>query len=358
MDKEVDGHLTSEGAGIAVEIKPDLEKLCAYTQAKLALAGQLRVVREALTALGREDAERRCGKLLEKLAEDRFTLAVLGQFKRGKSSLMNGIIGRELLPTGVLPLTSAITVLKYGPAERLVVRRGDSIFPEEHPVSALAEYVTEKGNPGNRKQVKTATVKLPAPFLRRGIEFVDTPGVGSAITANTATTYGFLPECDAVLFVTSVDTPMTSLELSFLKEIREYVDKIFFVVNKTDLVAEDERSDVLEFVVKAIRSEVECEAVKVFPVSARLGLAARISGNTALYEQSGLKRLEEALASFLSEEKSAAFLAAVAEKVLRVLDDESAVGAFGEAGFRGSCGPCRKKNPLRSGGTRMPPQRL
>ena len=96
----------------AVEIKPDLEKLRAYTQTKLALADQLRIVREALTALGREKVEQQCGELVVKLAEDRFTLAVLGQFKRGKSSLMNAIIGRELLPTGVLPLTSAITVLK------------------------------------------------------------------------------------------------------------------------------------------------------------------------------------------------------------------------------------------------------
>jgi GTP-binding protein EngB required for normal cell division len=324
----------TDGMESGIEIKPDLEKLRAYTQTKLALAGQLRIVREALTALGRENGERQCGELMVKLAEDRFTLAVLGQFKRGKSSLMNAIIGRELLPTGVLPLTSAITVLKYGPAERLEIRRGDSSFSEELPVSALSEYVTEKGNPANQKKVKTACVELPVPFLRRGIEFVDTPGVGSAITANTALTYGFLPECDAVLFVTSVDTPMTSLELEFLKEIREYVDKLFFVLNKTDLVADGERSEVLGFVIEIIRTQIGRDAVKVFPVSARLGLTARTSGDTILYEQSGLKALEEALASFLSGEKTAAFLAAVARKALRVLDDETEQGAFGEAALQ------------------------
>jgi len=334
MDIRIKDRPSPEGTDSAVEIKPNLEKLRAYMQTKLALAGQLRIVREALTALGRENGERQCGGLVVKLAEDRFTLAVLGQFKRGKSSLMNAIIGRELLPTGVLPLTSAITVLKYGPTERLVVRRDDSIFPEELPVSALADYVTERGNPGNRRKVKTACVELPVPFLRRGIEFVDTPGVGSAITANTATTYGFLPECDAVLFVTSVDTPMTSLELAFLKEIREYVDKIFFVVNKTDLVADDERGEVLEFVAETIRSQIGRDAVKTFPVSARLGLAARTSRDAILYEQSGLKALEEALASFLSEEKLAAFLAGVAHKTLRVLDNEAAQDAFGEAALQ------------------------
>jgi GTPase SAR1 family protein len=326
-----------------VEIRPDLEKLRAYTQTKLALADQLRIIRDALTALGRENGERQCGELVVKLAEDRFTLAVLGQFKRGKSSLMNAIIGRDLLPTGVLPLTSAITVLKYGPTERLVVSREDSIFPQELPVSALADYVTEKGNPENQKKVKTACVELPVPFLRRGIEFVDTPGVGSALTANTATTYAFLPECDAVLFVTSVDTPMTSLELEFLKEIREYVDKIFFVLNKTDLVTDNERGEVLGFVTETIRSQIGRDSVKVFAVSVRLGLAARMSGDPVLYEQSGIKSLEEALASFLSEEKSATFLAAVAHKALRILDDETAQDALQDASFRGRAGVGQKE---------------
>jgi hypothetical protein len=84
----------------------------------------------------------------------------------------------------------------------LILQRENSIFPEELPLSSVPDYVTEKGNPANQKNVKTAYIELPLPFLRRGLEFVDTPGGGSAVTANTATTYGFLPECDAVLFVT------------------------------------------------------------------------------------------------------------------------------------------------------------
>lgn len=304
----------------ATEITPDLVTLKAYTQVKLTLASQLRIIREAFAALGRETEERQCGELIVKLAEDRFTLAVLGQFKRGKSSLMNAIIGRELLPTGVLPLTSAITILKYGPKERLVVQRENWGFPDELPLTALADYVTEKGNPSNTKRIKTASVELPIPFLRRGVEFVDTPGVGSTISANTDTTYNFLPACDAVLFVTSVDTPMTSLELAFLNDIREYVHKIFFVINKTDLVPPSEQAEVLEFVKETIRKCTGHNHAKVFPISARNGLAARLVGDAALYEQSGLKMLEEALASFLSEEKSTTFLTAITHKALHILE--------------------------------------
>jgi predicted GTPase len=313
-----------------VELKPDIEKLQLYTRIKLILAGQLRIVREAMKVLGREKGEQQCEKLLVKLAEDRFTLAVLGQFKRGKSSIMNAIVGRELLSVGVLPITSAITVLKYGPTERLLINRDNSILPDELPVSSLPDYVTETGNPGNIKKVKTACVEVPSPFLRSGIEFVDTPGVGSAITANTATVYSFLPECDAVLFVTGVDTPMTSLELDLLGEIREYVNRIFFVVNKTDLVLDVELSEILGFVTETIQTQTGHDAIKLFPLSARSGLSAKMSGNAILYEKSGLKTLEEALVSFLSEEKSAVFLAAVAQKMLKVLDDEAKIGNFGE----------------------------
>lgn len=312
-------------------INSEPENLRSYAQTKLSLADILRTIRHALAALGIEDAENQYEELMVKLAEDRFILAVLGQFKRGKSSLMNAIIGRDLLPTGVLPLTSAITVLKYGPIQRLVVTKSNSMFTEEMPVSALADYVTEKGNPGNQKKIKTVDVELPVPFLRYGIEFVDTPGVGSVITANTETTYNFLPECDAVLFVTGADTPMTSPEMEFLKKIKKYVNRIFFVINKVDLISEEELKEVKTFVTETIHSTLGSEAVKVFPVSSRMSLDAKTSGNVELYNQSGLQALEETLASFLSEEKATAFLAAVAQKAMRILDNEMSQNAFSEA---------------------------
>lgn len=298
---------------------PDADKLRIYTRKKLALATQLRALIEALKKRGSEARMRRCEALMVKLAEDRFTLAVLGQFKRGKSSLMNAIIGRELLPTGVLPLTSAITVLKFGPVERLVVRREGSPFPEIVPVSALSNYVTENGNPGNRRRVKTATLEVPLSFLRRGLEFVDTPGVGSAIEENTATTYSFVPECDAALFVTSVDTPLTASELDFLRAIREHVGKLFFVVNKIDLAPnERERDEILQFVRERLGEATALESPRIFPVSARLALAGAEGG-----ERSGLENLQAALATFLSEEKSAVLLRVIIEKALRIIEEEA-----------------------------------
>jgi predicted GTPase len=302
----------------------DSEELRAYTRKKLALAIQLRSLLDLFKKRSSQARFRRCEELMAKLAEDRFTLAVLGQFKRGKSSLMNAIIGRELLPTGVLPLTSAITVLKFGATERVVVHRDGLQFPEIVPVSALANYVTEHGNPGNRKKVKTATLEVPLPFLRRGLEFVDTPGVGSAIQANTATTYAFLPECDAVLFVTSVDTPLTEVELDFLGAIHAHVQKIFFVVNKTDLLFDPrERDEVFKFVESEIRAEMETSQVRIFPVSSRLALTKTASTDGDGFVNSGLKELQKALATFLSCERGTVFLSAIIDKALRLADEES-----------------------------------
>jgi len=308
---------------LGVEVVPDIGKLKAYTKAKQSVAREVRLLKRFFAQHGDPARADECQELTVRLAEDRFTLAVLGQFKRGKSSLMNAVIGRDLLPTGILPLTSAITVLRYGPQERLVVHREGFTFPEEAPVWRLAEYVTEKGNPANRKKVKEACLELPLAFLRRGLEFVDTPGVGSTIEANTATAYGYLPQCDAVLFVTSVDTPLTKIEVDFLGRIREHVRKIFFVINKTDLLGQAERDEVLRFVSDALKTLVGGQAIRVFPLSCRMGLEAKTAGDMDAYAASGLKVLEEALAEFLSSEKASTFLTSVLDKALRLITEAS-----------------------------------
>jgi GTP-binding protein EngB required for normal cell division len=304
------------------ETAPDVERLKTYSRLKLSLASQLRALRDMLKETGHARRERQCAELQVKVAEDRFTLAVVGQFKRDKSSLLNAVIGREVLPTGVLPLTSAITVLKFGPTERLVIARDGLPFPEIEPLERLADYVTERGSPSNCKKVKTAAVEVPLPFLRRGLEFVDTPGVGSAIIANTATTDAFLPQCDAVLFVTSAESALTSVELEFLGAIRQHVRKIFFIVNKIDVLGDRERHEILEFVANTIREHMRTDAVRIFPLSCKLGLAAKASGDIPAYARSGLKALEDELGRFLADEKSATFLAAIVDRALRLADAE------------------------------------
>jgi len=311
----------AEAANVQDSLTDADESLRAYTRAKQEVAKSVRSALDLIRSRGDEQRIARCQALLVKLAEDRFNLVVLGQFKRGKSSLMNAIIGRDLLPTGLLPLTSVVTALRFGPAERLVLTR-DNSWPQEAPISALAEYVTERGNPGNVKKIGTAYVELPVSLLRRGLHFVDTPGVGSIHEQNTATTYAFLPQCDAALFVTSVDTPLSELEVDFLNTIRQHVRKVFFVVNKMDLLALEEREEVQGFIREGLRKATG-EDVSLFAVSSRDALEAKRAGDEARYRRSGLKELEDALGAFLARKKSRALLVSVLDRGLRLLEEEA-----------------------------------
>jgi GTP-binding protein EngB required for normal cell division len=214
----------------------EVSSLRHYTLTKQEVAASVRAAKQLFQTCGAQEAAERCRALVVQLAEDRFNLAVVGQFKRGKSSLMNAVLGRDLLPTGLLPLTSAITTLCYGSTERVVLRRKGWALEQEVPLAQLADFITERGNPGNEKGLEEARVELPLPFLRRGLHFIDTPGIGSARHQNTATTYAFLPQMAAVIFVTSVDAPFSEAEERFLVDIRGQVRQLFIVVNKMDML--------------------------------------------------------------------------------------------------------------------------
>jgi GTP-binding protein EngB required for normal cell division len=292
--------------------------LRAYTMAKQRVAECIRAAQQALQASDRGEAAERCQALLIDLAEDRFNLAVVGQFKRGKSSLMNAIVGREVLPTGLLPLTSAITSLCYGPQEKLILRRQGWSLPQEIAVADLADYVTEHGNPGNVKGVLEARLELPVNFLRRGLHFVDTPGIGSFRQENTATTYAFLPQADAVIFVTSVEAPLSEAEVAFLQDIRQYVSKVFFVANKIDLLTPEERRTVSDYIQSGLERITGNGQIRLFAVSAQEALKAQRSSGEG-WAKSGLAELQDALAAFLAEEKERIFLRAVLDRLLRLV---------------------------------------
>jgi GTPase SAR1 family protein len=157
-----------------------------------------------------------CEELKEKLEENVFNLVVLGQFKRGKTSFINALLGEELLPTAVVPLTSIVTIIRYGDPLRVNVHfndgRVEQIVPEK-----LVDYVTEKGNAKNEKDVKEVVIEYPSPWLKDGVHLIDTPGVGSVYQHNTDVAYRYLPNSDAALFLLSVDQPFSSASSAFSK---------------------------------------------------------------------------------------------------------------------------------------------
>jgi len=300
---------------------PQQNQLRQYTLAKQQVSDLVRASRQLFERLKDEPQMDRCRDLLVKLAEDRFNLAVLGQFKRGKSSLMNAIMGRDLLPTGLLPLTSAITALCYGPHEKIVLKRAGWVLDQEIELAELGNYVTEQGNPGNEKGVIEARIEMPVSFLRRGLYFVDTPGIGSTRQANTATTYDYLPQTDAVILVTSVEAPLSEAEENFLRDIQEYVRRLFIVVNKIDLVSPQEREQVLNYIKSGIANLVSSSKVELYPLSARDALRAKLYEDQQLLDTSGLPIFEKRLENFLAEEKANTFLLSVLDDLISILSD-------------------------------------
>jgi len=258
-----------------------------------------------------------CEELSEKVRNNTFNLVVLGQFKRGKTSLINALLGAEILPVAVVPLTSIATILKYGEALRTKVYFNDGRTAEIRTEN-LSEYVTEKGNPRNMKDVKEVVVTYPAPYLQGGVRLIDTPGVGSIYQHNTDVAYQYLPKSDAALFLLSVDQPVSQAELDFLKDVKEYSDRIFFLQNKADYVGPDDMNESIAFSKRVIEDAMKCD-VKIFPLSAKLALDGKLSGDKNLLERSFLSEFEKILNTFLMEEKGKVLILSVTSTLLRVL---------------------------------------
>ena len=259
-------------------------------------------------------------ELLVKLAQDRFNLVVVGQFKRGKSSLMNAVLARDLLPTGYLPLTSAITALCYGPKDRALLKFKGWTLEKEIELSELREYITEEGNPGNERGLLYAQIEVPSKFLRRGLYFIDTPGIGSSRHENTQTTYEFLPEADAIIFVTSVEAPLSEAEEQFLRDIQSYQRKLFVVVNKTDLVERGELQEITDYIRRALAKTLGEDDLRLFPLSAKNGMQAKQTRDEAALQSSGLPEFRATLENFLAEQKELTFLVSILDRSLQLMD--------------------------------------
>ncbi len=256
-----------------------------------------------------------------KLEENKFNLVVLGQFKRGKTTFVNALLGERVLPSAVLPLTSIVTLVEWGNEKKaeVVFMDGSS---KEVPVEEIELYVTEKENPENRKGVKFVRVFYPSGLLKKGLILVDTPGVGSLYDSNTDVTYGFLPRVDAAIFLLTVDPPLSREEVSFLKDVCPHVERMLFVLNKIDYIDPKDLKDVLQFVSENISSTLSIKSPRVFPVSAKMALKGEMEKNRKLLEESGILPLKEEIEGAFLEQKAHVVINSSANKVLSLLSDQ------------------------------------
>jgi hypothetical protein len=269
-----------------------------------------------------ETEQKQLTELKDRLAEGRFHLAVLGQFKRGKSTFLNALLGYPLLPSSVLPLTAIPTFLHAGRTFRAeaVGEAGHVIDRTDgntlHDVQGfLSRMVTEEANPKNRLGIAHVQVYVHSPLLKEGVVLIDTPGIGSTFLHNTEVTLNFLPQCDAAIFLISADPPISEVELAFLKRVQSRVPRLFFVLNKVDYLSEAERNAAVAFF-KSILHEKAGVApdIDIFAVSSKQGMEAKIASESALWQQSGMADVEDHLITFLAREKAAVLRRAVSAK--------------------------------------------
>ena len=253
------------------------------------------------------------------------------RFKRGKSTLVNALVGLDVLPSGVLPLTTVATEVHIGRSETVVVFRDGS--HREILSSTIGEYVTERANPSNAKGVERTEVGVTTTFGARGLVLVDTPGFSSVNDSNAEAQRALL-EADGAIVVLAADNPLSKMELDVLEQLATRGAKVFIVINRSDALTPTELAEVRGFVEERVGSLMG-ESVRPFCVSARRAIQ-RSHGEVA--DPIEFDDLRAALNHFIdSDLASARRAAALAElkrlgrDLERMLDLEEAADAMDSA---------------------------
>ncbi|MCX5650954.1 MAG: dynamin family protein [Planctomycetota bacterium] len=209
------------------------------------LQAAVRSAKRALTAiegLGKDYAEsaKELAEAISAASQERVLVAIVGSAKRGKSTLVNGLLGRRddtLAPVGRFPATNVVSVFGAGDAlkARVFFQSGAPRQISEHEIR---DYACEDRNPSNQKQVERIEVEGPFPGIDRRTLLIDLPGTDNAMAEqHSQTLYAFLPRADAIIFMTTADEPINAAEQGLLRHIHGLgIAGIFFAVNKKDYV--------------------------------------------------------------------------------------------------------------------------
>ena len=273
--------------GLVGEMKGLVEKLDAYLGQDLGQDLQLRLERlhqagadvgmvqtleRIINAHGLVELRAALTNIVGRLESTSFEIAVFGRVSSGKSSLLNHILGANVLPVGVNPVTSVPTRIAYGATPRGVAWFASG-SPQQFEIERLPELVTEQFNPANSKHITRVLVELPAPRLRDGVVYVDTPGLGSLASAGSAETMAYLPRCDLGVVLIDAGATLSADDVSTIRTLYEAGIPALVLLSKSDLLAADELEHVKQYVVDHIRSELGLE-LPVHAVSVKAERAA------------------------------------------------------------------------------------
>lgn len=196
--------------------------------------------------------------ILDRLEDNSFEIAIFGRVSSGKSSLLNAILGTDVLPVGVTPITAVPTRLWYGDSPAVQVWFANRT-PEQFDISQLPQFVAEQMNRGNEKHVTRIVVQIPSPRLREGITFVDTPGLGSLATRGAAETLAYLPRCDLGVVLIDAGSTLTPDDLQTIQILYDAAIPANVLLSKADLLTLDDRSRVIGYVRDHIKEELNLD---------------------------------------------------------------------------------------------------
>jgi replication fork clamp-binding protein CrfC len=249
-----------------------------------------------VSAGDRADLRKRLNQTLHRLQDPSIRVIVVGEFKQGKSKLINALVNAPVCPVDDDIATSVATVVRQGePASAFVLlpRAGaepgdeDTFERQQVNIAELATYVSERGNPGNAKKLVAAEVFLPRKVLSGGLTVVDSPGVGGLGSAHTLTTLTALPSADAMLLVSDASQEYTEPEIRFLKQAMRITPSVAGVLSKTDVYPEWRKVAELD---RHHLAQVAPD-IALFPVSSDLRLEATRLQDSELNAESGFPGL-------------------------------------------------------------------
>lgn len=268
-----------------------------YKEKKDAIYCQVKELEEKLDEILPSSSQHKpIADLLEDIRHDYYNIVVLGEFKHGKSTFVNALLNRDIMPRDVTPTTATINAAFYSETEELHVVKVDGKV-DSYPLHKenLNPYTVTGG--GNVSDVKYVKLFLPSPLLKDRVVLVDTPGVNDLNEQRGQITHQFIPRADVVLFLTSITNALKKTEQHFIQEqLKESgMDKAIFVANFIDRVDEDEYEDVMDFAARRLQSITGRNDAELFPLSAKEALEGKLSGDEELVAYSGIAAIEEAI---------------------------------------------------------------
>ncbi len=273
-------------------------------------------MQETAAALERSDA---------KMKGHKFAIGILGEFKRGKSTVINALLGREIMPSDILPTSATMNRVTYGlnPGAQIHMRSGEV---ENIAVDQLIDYVTklDAEKAAMAELVEEAIVFYPCKFCKDGVDIVDTPGLNDDGRMDKVVEE-VIPKLDAVVMVIVPDSPLSMSESAFIrtKLMTSDIGRLIFLVNKMDCVRKRDRQRVLDSIRVRIEESIlgkmkeihgedsdiykdvqnKLADIRIFPISARNALEGREENDDALLNDSGILEFEAALEKMLTEER-------------------------------------------------------